>query len=185
MAHTKKPCPGCKEVHPYRGADDLCAGCERLLEDGRKYQADLAKTSPALRHYVYSEAFYGYPGYGEESSRIRRKESASDRARKALVALIESLSRTASVNVQCRKWGQDQAPLVIKAMTREMSDWMHVIRMNPEHARLLNELDAAFRDVAHDTYEAGREYGQSLIASLARGESTISDWNEATMGGRD
>lgn len=31
MAHTKLPCPACKQVHRYRAADDICMDCRHKL----------------------------------------------------------------------------------------------------------------------------------------------------------
>jgi hypothetical protein len=40
---TKKPCPGCGEVHPTRPANKVCRDCESLLKRAAEMEKQLSK----------------------------------------------------------------------------------------------------------------------------------------------
>jgi hypothetical protein len=176
VAYTRKPCPGCGEVHHYRPADEICGQCAQLIKDGRTWREEQKALAPKEKLFMCSIAPHAYISYG-------RGESGK-RGQIALMALIQALSRPGSRDEQWRINQQD-TPQVIKSMPRQMYDWLRIVRMNPKHAELLNELDEAIHAISRDSYARGKQYGTSLIASLARGETSIEEWNKATIQGAE
>ena len=172
MSKTKKPCPGCNQVTSYwRAADEVCGDCKRAIRDGKRYAEMVKRTAERDT----GKSLWGYPtlasqwGSGPRSS--RREESGFH---ESLCRVIEECGipteKTAKKGI---------APLDNRTF------FQSAVLMSDTLAVLLGTLADSADKMAEMAYAKGRRRGESLVASLAEGRTTIMDWNERTIGAND
>jgi len=167
MSRTRKPCPGCGEVHPHRPADKVCWQCERLMEAGRLLKKQQRKRYP--RQYRLPRRAYGLPyvrNVGQDSRQTFQQ---------AVYDLAIALSET---SVEYRHDHADD--LLPDGNDRPCSD-SSLVYVESATRDTLYDLYAAVQAMTEEAYKKGKRDGGRFIDRLCRGEVSVDEFNQVTM----
>jgi len=171
MPSTQKPCPTCGG-HWSRNADSICAGCLRRIREAGLTAEKLRKQAEVPSVMVSLQG-------GDIPYLAGDQEHSGESVREWIVRLAESVA--VPLPAGFNPYSIDCEPLV-----GEMSN--HGVRRDcavhiPKtfHAALAGLWQAIVR-VCDRRQKDGMSAGSSLLLGLATGETTIAEFNDATIG---
>jgi len=167
MSRTRKPCPGCGEVHPARPADGVCYDCKKMIQLGRDTRAAADAPAQERKPYVVPDVSHGfeyihYVPYDERAALTREMLR--------MVTLIGQPYHGSNRQYNC--------PLLIPS-----SDGMHGSPRlyTDSEVEIIRKFWDALDVTCVATYEDGRAKGRSLLLGLANGETSVDDLNEECL----
>jgi len=97
MGRTKKPCPGCGEVSPFRAADEVCGKCARILDNYDRWWSSLRRIREAKRNPVRLPQDNGWLSIHNYHFKDRGdyRVDFESKARRVMAALVTILHATA------------------------------------------------------------------------------------------
>lgn len=175
---TKKPCPGCGQVDPYRPADKVCSDCHTKLRRSEKTDKELeaAAKQPGLVPVSLPWAIHAYPYIPDCRDRETGREPDREFYTAADVLLRCSGVYAPTVRVfssQCdpvfpypkNTWNhQSGSGTVLHIEEPVLAQW-----------RALFNAVVAMVETAHRN---GEQEGSNMLARLARNEVSVADFNE-------
>jgi hypothetical protein len=178
---TRKPCPGCGKDgggRLWRCTDELCAGCNRLMQDGRAYrelmdqaQADGEKI-PVRVPADHREVPYVHHGdYGEGGPR-----KAFEHAFAAIIPLLgHPVAKHQYVDLGAGK--VRFIPDRCKVDVGMSAGYRSALLMRPETADWLDQLFIAVYDMVQHAYKEGQKDGERFVWQLASGDISLDELN--------
>lgn len=188
---TRKPCPGCGEVDRYRHADSVCSKCEKGLEEWREHvkrQRSLIERSRSRKLVALAGAEHWWPGFYYGGPRCHIE--GLDETRKGLRKLFDDLAKLVCEPVPSNySAGQDVGwlyhaeevgdpeskrkpkyrPYLDYPCSRSISSSSEYALIDPELAKVLQQLWDHVARFTHMGYLGGVEDGRDLLMQLASG----------------
>jgi hypothetical protein len=180
MSRTKRPCPGCGQVKPWRAASEVCADCKVLLDEGRKAR-ERAATVPRgteLAVLPFAPHRLGYIPHFWQPFLGERHKSADAVIQQAIFDLASMFGEQVEWRDVRRSNQQPLAPVTMDGHGGNNTYWKVPIGLRDILTRLYEAVQAG----AKHAYEEGKHDGHSLLIGLATGQTSIEDFNKATIG---
>jgi len=158
---TRKPCPGCGEVNPYRKPDKICDACHNRLLLADKLQAEMEKVE-----HGETLAYLGERSYWNQ--RIRFDDS--DNSLRSLLHQLLMLTKRHQVE------RSPYAPTGILGKIDQAGSVGIIIRKDIAETitALRNQIDASL----NDAYRDGFHDGHKLLMRLAEGNISVNEFED-------
>lgn len=160
---TNKPCPGCG-AEGSRPTNGVCQVCEARLRLAIALEKSEGQRQ-GLQRFTTKKVSYALPYFLHQT----------DRLRDAIHALSHAVSQPAADD-----WNRENAPPLFDDTSERRG--FDVVRMfEPRHAAALIEIFEASREAVVGAYTKGHNRGRDLLRSLASGEVTADQFNDAAI----
>ena len=159
-------CPVCPELMPPKAL--LCEKCQTIYDNGVRYQSLMDKKSLVTLGIPTAEMFGGL-----QMGLVGRV--LEERLIQAFVPVIEALCLPSAGFAHKHDEQLFACSYVLRTVGAFKKD------VPPKLRELWDAIDAAITEAR----KRGYEEGSSLLIGLASGETSIQDFNEATMGKQD
>lgn len=168
MARTKKPCPGCGEVDPYRSAAEVCGDCKRKLKNEKHLREALEK-EPDLLLLKFSSTYHWNPGfYG--------RYTVNSDVRIILARAFTDLVRCISGRVSLQAGVGHNEYLMERGVGSKLD---HIwdggpdscVRVTAEQQIAVRRLFRAIDEALRSAYGEGVEHGENFLQQLAGGRT--------------
>jgi hypothetical protein len=178
MAYTKKPCPGCGEVHPYRSANSVCTPCAEKLKNYDKLDA-LIKAEHGKQTDIYFVPDDDWPW-------IPMKGCNFD-GRRDFGKLLSRLVKAAGKKLSTGDGQSSTSYCYFKGVERESIPkrtscdehvWRSHVSLPKRFAVIVQELHDALCRAFKAEYAAGVSDGKNLLLGLQTGEVSLEDFWE-------
>lgn len=206
--HDPWPCCGTEAGSYGRQKNTICKDCADLITEGKaaRAAATAAKEAGSLEIFGWTTADYGWPRfYGNDAQFPHRFEvdgervDVHERLGDAFWHLVNMISQPAPADtphqspkyeMRKRTWGGPTSerhylpwPMVLSGPNRGSggSDWQfhQLILMNPAARDAVDKLHQAINLALGAVYQEGKERGGSALLSLAKGELSLGDFDDA------
>jgi hypothetical protein len=198
MRRVTKPCPACKSSeHPRGAADDICIECHKLIDFAKKRQEEDKCKPDAGEVEVWTwEQAHAMPHYWVDSvQNVYLRNGTDDVLLKAMHHLIFTLSSecgskawewyTESEEDKAKMEKASRRPVVPGEHNKKHSsrshDWACVRKMQKHHVKAIQDLQIAIMAALNSIAKEAHEKGSSLLLGLASGDTTVKEFNEATL----
>lgn len=189
MSRTRKPCPGCGDVSPYRAASDVCSKCREnldvvlpaLLERVEKQEGD---RKPFVHHTTghWNPRFYGkyeflWPG----------THAVQDKLGDSFNDLVEVVGHRP---VAGSSWKVPRLLDISQLQTHTQYEMGYgpaperVILIYPEQRIAFQRMFAAIEEALASTFAQGKVEGQEVIQQMLTGELSMKEMNEMVVTGK-
>lgn len=170
---SSKPCPGCGEVAAYRPAKEVCGECKRLLklaiETEKRLEFQDSDTEcvsiPEMPHWL-PYISHGYvPGEAEHS--------------KMFQSSILSLVRSVGAFTTKSEYGHISQ---VEDLISGSDSSREVYQLSQNAIWAIRVIYESATGMAQAGYDNGYERGHNLLMELAEGTTSISEFNDRTIG---
>ncbi len=175
MSRTKKPCPGCGKLDPYRPADKVCSACHAALRRSEKTDRELeaAAKQPGLAPVWLPWAIHAYPYIRN----ARDHETGEDFDRDFYRA-ADTLLRCSGVHAPTLGRGNCSPVFEYPKNHPESSFDSTVIHIERPVLDQWRKLHGAVQGIARTAHKIGADEGANMLARMARNEVTVADFND-------
>ena len=172
---TTKPCPGCKEVHGGRGADEVCDECQRKIKFFDQFAVE--QTGELKRKEVTSVRIPGAPHWlpylphsTQPDAIFGKNERLGDRFQTVFLELALGLSEPSDVGKH------DALGIATYTITESPGGGGEGPRlMQPGVARCLREIYDLTRSISENAFALGHSAGLKLLDKIRSGEISVND----------
>lgn len=160
---TRRPCPGCGEINPYREPEKVCSTCRNQLLLVDELKAEIEKIAPDEIRTHIGECPHWNQRIRFDDGLLRKlfhqlvmlaKRHEVERSRYASEGILGKIDLGASIDIIIRK---------------DIADVISTLRIAVESA-----LQAAYQD--------GKSDGHKLLMRLAAGDISINEFNNKAKG---
>lgn len=163
---SKKPCPGCNKVDPWRPASEVCSECKRALKRAAYLEEQLSKIEA-------DEVMVTYGARAHWNSYIRTR---SGKAGRELMGLFFNLAEAVS-KPSTAHWTKSEFDLLGPPGSRGAT--RHVTMPRSVAVAIRNLRLAVVRALELE-YEAGKDHGHKLLLRLAEGDISMNEFDQRT-----
>lgn len=160
MSFTRKPCPACGKVNPYRKPDTICGDCKKKLEWADQKESEMAQLMP-------SEVVVPIGELPHWNQYIPRGKEILTR----LHQLVMGVSRRTGVNRYLSGTGI--------LGTIEGGGGIE-IALDPQVAEIVPQLLTEIQSALDAAYQEGKADGHHILVRLAADDISLSEFERQT-----
>lgn len=180
---TRKPCPGCGVVHQYRAANGVCSDCERWIRIGQTTEATEEKQPEGTRIYALAEVDHWNPQLTPTQIETDIRDELGSAFWQLCWKLVKRRTKRGKPNYAFPD--EIEGNLIDAEEMRHYLTGLHnpvQVYVKPSMAKALTRLFVAIWNAIKDAERIGRERGDNMLCRIARGEISIAQLNEMTLG---
>ena len=177
IGRTKKPCPGCGEVVPYRKVNDICNKCKTCIQEGRARGKAILKARENKKLSVVQ--VHWLPSIHEINSIYDANGTPvldnkfSEHLKKTFISLAQAVSEPGGVEA-----GSTDTELLVAHQERAYGCPEANRTMPPAVLALFQELYACIITAAKNAYANGEERARDYFQSIVAGKVSLSNFAE-------
>ena len=164
MARTRKPCPACKKVSPYRPAADVCSKCQQLIVEALARREELKQNKELVPTRL------GQAAHWNDTYYYRGRRDDIDVTARAIYLLAKELT------IKDPEFRADYGEPGILGKVEGYGETCMLV--DKKIGELLFDLNVSIHVLVRGAYAEGKQDGRNLLMALQSGELSQKDFNE-------